>query len=173
MNPVSQGSALRRTPDPAASKIQFNGCAELRRSVRVSAPDSCARDCHPNRYTLSVLQVARRATVMQGSALWQTAPVNPVSQGSALRRAPATNPVSQGSALRRIPDPAASKIQFNGCAELRRSVRVSAPGSCARDCRPNRYTLSMLQVARRATAMQGSALWRGSPVNPALQGSAL
>jgi hypothetical protein len=96
--------------------------------------------------------------------------VNPVSQGSALWRAAPMSPVLQGSALRRIPDPAASKIQFNGGAELRRYVRVSTPDSCSRDCRPNRYTLSVLQIARRATAMQGSALRQASPVNPVFAG---
>jgi hypothetical protein len=51
-NPAMQGSALRRAPDPAATKIQANGSAEPRRSFRVCVPGSCARDWRPIRHAL-------------------------------------------------------------------------------------------------------------------------
>jgi hypothetical protein len=44
MNPVLQGSALRQALEPGTTKIQARRGAKSRRSSRVSAPGSCARD---------------------------------------------------------------------------------------------------------------------------------
>jgi hypothetical protein len=129
MNPVIQGSALPRTPDPVATKFQFNGAPK---PIRAACCLLSKQHGEPRLYQDPV-QRGRGATVIRSAKL---PPVR--AQGidtqtgtrcwiPVARRAASMSLVLQGSALWRASDPADTKIQAERAAKPRRSIRVALP----------------------------------------------